>query len=61
MIKLKIKIESNGDYYVCKKELPDDFAITMINPDLQKIVLDAQTESHYEQIQDTTLTATMYV
>lgn len=61
MIKLKIKIESNGDYYVTRKELPDGFPITMSNPDLQKIVLEAQEESHYEEIQDTTLTATLYL
>lgn len=58
MIRLRVKIESNGNTFNFRHELPDDYSLAQSNEHLQALVQKDCDDSHCEEIQDVTLYVT---
>jgi len=59
MIKLRVKIESNGNTFNYRFEKPDDFIIAKENLELQELVNQACEDSHFEDGIEITLYSQM--
>jgi uncharacterized protein YktB (UPF0637 family) len=57
MISLKVKIESNGNTFNFRHELPDGFVISKDNPEMQRLVQKDCDDSHLEEIEDVSVYA----
>jgi hypothetical protein len=60
MIKLRVKLDSNGNTFNFRHELPDDYVLAKENLELQKLVQSDCDESHLTEIEDVTLFVKWY-